>query len=134
MNKYKTITLGNLDKATTQEVFNHIVNHLVTQGVQAMNDHDACKNRVEKGDGTVLKCAAGCLITEAQYYKLKVRECSWGEMIDENGTSDNQRSLIISLQNVHDNMVNTSGEMKGMFTPSNFDGVAKNFKLTPFTV
>jgi len=134
MNSYKVITLDNLDEATTQEVFDHIANHLVTQGVRALNNESCCVNRWVQEDGTVLKCAAGSLITDEQYEKLKVRECSWSEMIDENGTSDNQRSLIISLQNVHDNMVNTSGEMKGMFTPSNFDGVAKNFKLTPFTV
>jgi len=78
MNNYKVITLDNLEEATAQEVFNHIANHLVTQGVQAMNNESCCVNRSVQEDGTVLKCAAGSLITDEQYEKLEQNELGVG--------------------------------------------------------
>jgi len=54
MNSYKVITIENLAEASAQEVFDHIVNHLVTQGDKSYGT-DKCRNRWVKADGTLLK-------------------------------------------------------------------------------
>lgn len=56
---------------TALEVFTKIVNHMVDQGVKALDSFSAkCKYRTSQmiaGESKVLKCAAGCLIPDDKY-------------------------------------------------------------------
>lgn len=59
------ITLKTLPQATAQQVFDQVVNHLLTQ--KEKSDHSgACYYRSER-DGKKLMCAAGCLIGDDEY-------------------------------------------------------------------
>ena len=48
---------------TYQDIFTTVYNHLIKQGVRAVDKGDACVYRAENG----MKCAIGCLITDAAY-------------------------------------------------------------------
>lgn len=47
----------------TKEMITFIIEHLIKQGVQAVDEYGECIYRSEDG----LKCAVGCLITENNY-------------------------------------------------------------------
>ena len=55
----KTINLSNLAQASTQEVFDFVAIHLLTQNEKS-GDDQVCYYRSPTG----LKCAAGCLIAD----------------------------------------------------------------------
>lgn len=52
-----------LRNATKQQVFDHVVRHLINQGAPAVTHHGACKYRMPNGTS----CAVGCLIPEDRY-------------------------------------------------------------------
>ena len=60
------ITLKTLPQATAQDVFDHVTQHLLKQGKRSVSSTGACQYRTEQAEG-VLKCAAGCLITDDEY-------------------------------------------------------------------
>lgn len=60
----KTITIDNLAESTTEEVFEYIRNHLLTQNRISADIDGACVYKNEQG----LKCAAGCLIPDEKYH------------------------------------------------------------------
>jgi hypothetical protein len=122
--QYKVITLDNLEEATAQEVFNHVVNHLVTQKIRSFNG-SVCRNRMPAAAGQILRCAAGSLITDEQYMRLEHKEGSWYEMVANNNLTVCHRALIESLQIEHDS---TCEE----FTPEYFDDVAEQYGLEKF--
>lgn len=94
------ITLATLEKATAQEVFDQVVNHLREQKVPSEDDSgDMCMYRKEK-DGVVLKCAAGCLIADNEYDPLMEGSCWESEKFF---VPVEHQELIRSLQKVHDN-------------------------------
>lgn len=49
--------------ATTQELFDRIIDHFVKQGHRAINSADDCMYRAPNGD----MCAIGCLISDEAY-------------------------------------------------------------------
>jgi hypothetical protein len=100
-----------LNKDTTeQEVFNTVVRHLRKQGCKAMareNNPDGvfdaiCKYRLETDDGTVLKCAAGCLIPD-EAYEDSLENRGWITLIVHKKVPGFHSNLIVDLQCVHDN-------------------------------
>ena len=96
----KTITLATLPTATAQEVFDHVVNHLLTQNKQSLSpDYGgvSCLYRGENG----LKCGAGCIIADDEY-NPKLEGRSWGTLVEEKNVPVNHRYLIAALQSVHD--------------------------------
>ena len=62
-----TTTMKNLHLATEQQVFDQAAKHLLTQNAKASDDFGGCQYRLELNDGTVLKCAVGCLIADDEY-------------------------------------------------------------------
>ena len=128
MKNYKVITLDNLAKATAQQVFNHIVNHLIIQGVPSRNDL-TCKNRLVTEDGTILKCAAGCLITSEQYEALESKEGRWSFMQEKNkGITSRNFGLISRLQVEHDRL----RRIDEKFHAAMFNDIAEKYGLKPF--
>ena len=100
------------------EIFNKVGLHLLTQNMRAIND-DQCAYRAEQDDGTVLKCAVGCLIDDAHYspfvenvgiagLRLVDKTAGGirlGNMLEASGielTGENLE-LMADLQGLHDN-------------------------------
>lgn len=96
MNNSKTITLKTLSQATAQEVFDQIVNHLLTQNKQCENNESKCMYR--SGN---LKCAAGCLIADDEY-NSDMEGHSWYSLVYNEIVPETHRDLINSLQDIHD--------------------------------
>lgn len=101
-----TITMKNLHLATEQQVFDQVATHLLTQNAKASDDFGGCQYRLELNDGTVLKCAVGCLIADNEYGS-KIED----ELYGSNGFNEffgfkyeaPHFYLLRSLQNLHDN-------------------------------
>ena len=56
---------------TFQDVFNHIVNHLMVQNKSAAVDGGNCRYRIYSEDWSeARKCAVGCLISENNYHEI----------------------------------------------------------------
>ena len=87
------ITLKTLHLATEQEVFDQVPTHLLKQGVKSLDPIGSCRYR----EGNLM-CAAGCLIAEDEYSE-EMEGYNWGK---EEIFPDTHRSLIKSLQDVHD--------------------------------
>lgn len=87
------ITATTLNKATAQEVFDQVVNHLLTQGTKSINEEMRCMYRGLNGT----KCAAGCLISDEEYQK-EFETLKWGALPF---PSVHDR-LIDELQTIHD--------------------------------
>lgn len=102
------ITLKTLPQASAQEVFDQIKNHLLSQNKKCGEKgsylfQDDCYYRLFDNESQkVLKCAAGCLISDEEY-KEKFEKNSWEELIDEFGFPKKHKLLIIALQVIHDN-------------------------------
>lgn len=97
------ITLKNLHLATEQEVFDQVSKHLLTQ-METSRKGPKCLYRTKLYDGTILKCAAGCLIGDDEYNEeFDCEISSWSYLIrDSLVPTDNCSSLITKLQGVHD--------------------------------
>ena len=115
------ITLKTLPQATAQEVFDQITQHLLTQGKAAKSTTGACRYRAETGKG-VLKCAAGCLITEDEYSEAFEGK-PWHWLINSGEVPKENSRLIRSLQIVHDTRLPSRW-------PIAFKTVADEFKLS----
>lgn len=95
------ITLKTIGKATEQEVFDQVVNHLRAQGKQSSNSEGICAYRGEHG----LMCAAGCLIANDEYhpnmdYFGQGRD--WDSLVADGEVPRDHENLIKRLQNAHD--------------------------------
>ena len=101
-----TITMKNLHLATEQQVFDQAAKHLLTQMRQAQTNFGGCQYRLELNDGTVLKCAVGCFISDNEYHHRIEGEiyCSYN-FREFFGFKDEAPhvDLLMSLQNLHDN-------------------------------
>lgn len=93
----KTITLVNLAESTTEEVFEYIKHHLLTQMQQSKNDKGACFYKNEQG----LKCAAGCLIPD-DMYNSNFEYKSWGSLVRQKSVPEDHIGLIQRMQYIHD--------------------------------
>ena len=92
-----TITLATLNQATSQQVFDQVSNHLLTQMERSTNPFSSlCAYR----SGT-LKCAAGCLIADNEY-SIRMEGNSWVGLRRELGVTMSHESLIVYLQRIHD--------------------------------
>ena len=100
------ITLATLKDATSQQVFDQVVDHLRKQGKQAYDYvNDACAYRVMSSDGEVLKCAAGCLIGDDEYTPEMDNNdagTAWEALVERGQAPDAHKGLIWQLQRVHD--------------------------------
>jgi len=99
-----TITLATLPQATAQEVFDQIVEHLLTQREQSsvlvMRGADEsidCYYRYGP-----LKCAAGCLIADDEY-RPDMENVAWGGIVRSGWAPGHHKTLIEHLQVIHDN-------------------------------
>jgi len=91
------ITLKTLPQATEQEVFDQVVNHLLTQGERSSSDIDGdCRYRYKD-----LKCAAGCLVSKEEYKEV-FEGWTWPDLVRDHGVSENHEELIGDLQDIHD--------------------------------
>jgi hypothetical protein len=98
MNAPKVVTVETLHQSTAQEVFDHISYHLLTQKAKSMASDGVC---LYFNPGTLMKCAAGCLFTEAEY-KLWFEGRSWRVLVSEKHVPEHHQKLITAVQNIHD--------------------------------
>lgn len=91
------INLLNLSNATSQQVFDQVAKHLLTQNEICSDENLACCYRNKAG----LKCAAGCLIGKSEY-KKKFEKKPWDKLIELGLVSLAHNKLIIDLQILHD--------------------------------
>lgn len=102
----KTVTLHNLAQSTPEEVFFHVAYHLYKQGKKAEDKDDygdgVCAYRA--GKNNELKCAAGCLISDEEFFAIQPFNTeSWATLIAENLVPSAHDKLINGLQQIHDN-------------------------------
>lgn len=95
------ITLATLATATPREVFAQVSAHLLAQNAKAatynkLNYDVACCYR-----SGALKCAAGCLISDAEY-SADMEGTSWRGLVERHAVPEAHRELIGKLQNIHD--------------------------------
>ena len=100
----KVITIHNYQEATKQEIFDFVVNHLLTQKEQSISSKNNCYYKIEK-DNKVLKCSAGCLIPDEDY-ELSIEGEIWksyslGKNFPQIIDSDKD-GIINELQTIHD--------------------------------
>lgn len=113
------ITLANLDKATTQQVFDQVATHLLKQRkVCRDNKHpnkldNTCLYKSVEG----LSCAAGCLMTDEEY-KPSMENKIFVDLFPR----CKHNALIAALQNLHD-------FMSAAFWRDGLKDIAKEFKL-----
>ena len=91
------ITLATLHQATPQAVFDQTANHLLAQ-----NERSTINNRCRYRQGTHLKCAAGCFISDSEYRSYMEGQ-DWKMMINIGLVPIAHGYLIANLQNIHDN-------------------------------
>jgi hypothetical protein len=96
------ITLKTLPLATREEVKAQIEAHLLAQGEQCTAGA-SCRYRLVRLDGSVLKCAAGCLIGDDEYDE-GFEGCTWGMLVSEYNLPTSHNDLIQAYQRVHDSV------------------------------
>lgn len=100
------ITIENLHEATEKEIFEHVSNHLVNQGVKSekyypQGGYKACVYRTVDGQGNTLRCAAGCLIPD-HMYTSDMENTTWGGLVEDHDFPESPSELIHILQKTHD--------------------------------
>lgn len=93
----KTITINNLAESTTEEVFEYIRNHLLTQNRKSTDINGNCMYKNEQG----LKCAAGCLIPDDMYYP-DLEYIKWDSLVTRKLVPEGHMELIQEMQRIHD--------------------------------
>lgn len=95
----KTITINNLAESTTEEVFEYIRNHLLTQNRKSTDINGNCMYKNEQG----LKCATGCLIPDDMYYP-DLEYIKWDSLVTRKLVPEDHMELIRELQCLHDDI------------------------------
>lgn len=114
---------------TNQELFDRVARHLIQQGRPA-TDGAGCRYRVFQPDGTVLKCAIGCLIPDHVYTRsLEMTPLTGAKFREITGLCIHQMSLAFALQGAHDKAHRT-GDAFGEVILGNLRDVADAFKLS----
>lgn len=99
------ITLKTLPQATAQQVFDQVVNHLLTQNekagvvggkIEGAKFNNGCRYRLNN-----MKCAAGCLIGDEEY-RGTFEGFDWKDLVEISAVPDAHSELIVKLQRVHD--------------------------------
>lgn len=83
-----------LSEMTEQQVFDVVVEHLLTQQMQSTDDQGDC---VYMGDN--ICCAAAPFI---QDYDPSLEGNDWDNVVDTSCADDNHQDFISLLQNIHD--------------------------------
>lgn len=94
------ITLKTLPQATAQEVFDQVVNHLLTQNQACMsycNNVYTCSYKNDEG----LKCAAGCFVADEDYHCMMEGK-SWKSLVEMGLAPEAHQTSISSYQKLHD--------------------------------
>jgi len=92
------ITLKTLPKATAQQVFDQVVNHLLTQNARSTSEKFCLyRDKIHS-----LKCAAGCLIGDDEY-KEEFEGKTWLRLRTQGDVPSEHLALILGLQEIHDN-------------------------------
>lgn len=100
------ITMKNLHLATEQQVFDQVATHLLTQNAKALAGSGGCQYRLKLDNGTVLKCAVGCLIADNEYgSKIESELYGSNEFNEFFGFEDEAPHffLLRRFQGLHDN-------------------------------
>ena len=125
-------------KLTNQTAFNQVAEHLIKQGRKATDINSPCMYQIKLEDGTILKCAIGCLIPDHLYEK-RFEGRTIGRLLLENEVDelaahlDNVDYLLLEdLQAAHDYAGNNKEAVVENFKASLLN-VAKTFKLEPPT-
>ena len=92
------ITLKTLPEASRQEVFDQVVDHLLTQNKVSQNSDGLCVYKNEEG----LKCAAGCFISDEEYDGYKMEGNEWDFLAKTGLVPRMHMTLIKRMQDVHD--------------------------------
>lgn len=106
----REVTLATLADCTPQEVFDHVVRGLASQGFKQ------CTSRSDslcayRGDGG-LRCAAGWCMTDTEYAQhANIEGKGWLELVDAREVPAAHADLVDVLQKAHDNC-STSSEMR----------------------
>ena len=102
MKQPRKITVDNLADASQEEVFEHIVWHMLKQGDMSEAGDGTCVYRAADGK----RCAAGSLFTAKQYHDLKIEQYegrTWRNLVNDRLAPNDHVNLIKELQSVHDN-------------------------------
>ena len=86
----------NIKEMNSQQVFDIVTEHLLTQNQKSINRFGMCSYR--NGD---LKCAAGIFIPDNEY-KDTLENLTWKDLVSRGKVPNNHEELIQSLQNIHD--------------------------------
>lgn len=93
------ITLKTLPQATSQQVFDQVVNHLLTQNARSTSEKFCLyRDKIHS-----LKCAAGCLIGDDEYNADLMEQSAWYSLVLKKVVPNAHLALISELQQVHDN-------------------------------
>ena len=103
------ITLKTLKNSTKQEVFDQVVNHLLTQRKQCKTMTFERSDYFELPSGGIcayrngegLKCAAGCFIADDEY-KESFEGQKWMNLVDRGCVPLEHSRLITDVQYIHD--------------------------------
>lgn len=87
---------NNWENATAQEIFDHVVTHLLSQNARA-TDGFKCYYRAPNG----LKCAVGCLIDDADYKPIMEDE-GLVKLAMRFSYVEQHAPLLVQLQATHD--------------------------------
>ena len=130
----RQIDISCLAEATAQEVFDTIARHMLTQNERCTLtesvDTPRCLYRLET-QGRVLKCAAGCLISDSQY-NPNMENVRWSGLTDAKSEfrfSSNHAGLITACQDIHDCKYILASEW-----PQELLGIAQRYNLIPFSI
>lgn len=96
-----------LENMTAQEVFDVVVEHLLTQMKKSENDDTCLYN------GDEVCCAAAPFIKDYDV-RLDKGGYGWGDVVEEGFAYNNHQSLIVNLQYIHDDVEveNWSNELR----------------------
>ena len=91
------ITLATLHKATRQQVFDQMAEHLLAQNEVSINSDGNCSYR---GTGKLM-CAAGCLISDDEY-SVTMEQNGWATLVNKGVVPSDHDGIIHAMQKVHD--------------------------------
>jgi len=102
------ITLATLASHSAQEVFDYAVTFLLTQNEKSVNALDSqnkgggdCKYKTINKYGQILKCGAGCFISDEEY-RPHLENNSWDSLVQSQQVPATHFRLIRSFQSIHD--------------------------------
>lgn len=134
-----TLTLATLPEATAQQVFDHVARHLLKQGAPSMaSDGAGCRYRGDKGRA----CAAGCLMSDAEYQALdkhvapdpdlpgaSIEGKDWHQLMDHGHVPETHWPLIVALQAVHDEALDSAPDQVVPLWRTELRNVASSYGL-----